>query len=196
MNDIPLTVTKFTADLGVLIDPYLKFDIHIRDIAMRAKQRAAIIHRCFVSRNTHNLVCAFKIYVRPLLEYASQIWNPSLKYQTDLIESVQRTFTKRLPGFANLTYAERLLNLQLQSLQQRRLLFDLKMCYNIVYGVCDLCGVYTIQLSDRPVGPTGRSDRSVQQLDRVNGRPTGRPDRSDESNMSNSSNRSDQQLHR
>ena len=61
-----------------------------------------------------------------------------LKYQTDLIESVQRTFTKMLPGFANLTYAERLLNLQLQSLQQRRLLFDLKMCYNIVYGVYDL----------------------------------------------------------
>ena len=78
MNDIPLTVTKFTADLGVLIDPSLKFDIHIRDIAMRAKQRAAIIHRCFVSRNTHNLVRAFKIYVRPLLEYASQIWNPFL----------------------------------------------------------------------------------------------------------------------
>ena len=28
--------------------------------------------------------------------------------------------------------------------------------------------VYTIQLSDRPVGPTGRTDRSVRQLDRVN----------------------------
>ena len=87
MNDVPLTITKFTADLGVLVDPYLKFEIHIRDIAVRAKQRAAIIHRCFVSRNTHNLVLAFKIYVRPLLEYASQIWNPFLKYQIDLIES-------------------------------------------------------------------------------------------------------------
>ena len=52
------------------------------------------------------------------------------------------------------------------------------------------------RLHDPTVGPTGRSDRSVRQLDRVNGRPTGRPDRSDESNMSNSSNRSDQQLHR
>ena len=76
--------------------------------------------------------------MRPLLEYASQIWNLFLKYQIDLIESVQRSFTKRLPGFANLTYAERLLNLQLQSLQQRHLLFDIKMCYNIVYGVCYL----------------------------------------------------------
>ena len=51
-----------------------------------------------------------------------------------------------------------------------------------------VCGVYTIQLSDRPVGWTDRSDRSVRQLYRVNSRPTGRPDRSDESNMSNSSN--------
>ena len=55
---------------------------------------------------------------------------------------MQRAFTKRLPGFANLAYAERLLNLPLQSLQQRRLLFDLKMCYNIVYGVCYLCFSY------------------------------------------------------
>ena len=60
-----------------------------------------------------------------------------------------------------------------------------------------LCGVYTVQLSDRPVGPTGRSDRSVRQLDRVNGRTTGRTiGQSDESNLSNSSNRLDQQLHR
>ena len=63
-----------------------------------------------------------------------------------------------------------------------------------------LCCVYTIQLSDRPVGPTGRSDRSVQPVGPTVGsckRSYDRSyDRSDESNLSNSSNRSDQQLHR
>ena len=54
------------------------------------------------------------------------------------IESVQRSFTKRLPGFAKLTYAERLINLNLQSLEHRRLLSDLAMCYNIVHGCCAL----------------------------------------------------------
>ena len=56
---------------------------------MRAKQRAAITHRCFVSRNTHNLVLAFKIYVRPLLEYGSQIWNPFLKYIYIFVYSIK-----------------------------------------------------------------------------------------------------------
>ena len=53
----------------------------------------------------------------------------------DAIESVQRSFTKRLPGFANLTYAEHLTNLKLDSLEQRRMHFDLIMCYNIVHGL-------------------------------------------------------------
>ena len=72
------------------------------------------------------------------MEYASQTWNPYLNYLIEQIESVQRSFSKRLPGFANLTYAERLINLNLQSLEHRRLLSDLVMCYNIVHGCCAL----------------------------------------------------------
>ena len=51
---------------------------------------------------------------------------------------------------------------------------------------------------DPTVEPTGRPDRSAQQLCRVNGRPTGWYNQLDESNMSNSFqvNRLDQQLHR
>ena len=54
------------------------------------------------------------------------------------------------------------------------------------------------RLHDPTVGPTGRSNRLVQQLDqqlhRLNGRPTGWSNRLDDSNMSNSSNRLNQQL--
>ena len=75
-----------------------------------------------------------------MLENASQTWSPYLTHQNDLIESVQRSFTKRLPGFNNLSYTERLARLNLQSLEQRRLLADLKMCYNnfIVHGLTRL----------------------------------------------------------
>ena len=47
-------------------------------------------------------------------------------------ESVQRSFTKRLPQCQRLSYFERLNKLQLQSLEHRRLIFDLIMCYNIM----------------------------------------------------------------
>ena len=39
-----------------------------------------MIHRCFISRSIPNPVRAFKTYVRPLLEYAPQIWLPHQSY--------------------------------------------------------------------------------------------------------------------
>ena len=51
------------------------------------------------------------------------------------IESVQRNFTKRLPGLKDVAYSERLNNSQLQSLEHRRLINDLVFCYTIVHGL-------------------------------------------------------------
>jgi len=48
---------------------------------------------------------------------------------------VQRRFTKRLHGLRNLPYTERLRLLNLQSLEVRRLYFDLILCYRIVFGL-------------------------------------------------------------
>ena len=134
ISGIPILKASHTTDLGVLFDPDLKFKTHITDIVKRAKQRASLIHRCFISRDIKNLIRSFKTYVRPLVEYAPQIWSPHLTFLIDLIEGVQRAFTKRLPGFANKTYAERLQLLQIQSLEHRRLLYDLTLCFNIVHG--------------------------------------------------------------
>ena len=135
ISTFPLRVSNLIVDLGISIDPELKFSIHIHEIAARAKQRAALIHRCFLSRSSINLLRAFKTYVRPLVEYATQIWSPHFSSLIILIEGVQRSFTKRLPGLSNLTYAERLTTLKLQSLEHRRLIFDLVMCFEIVHGL-------------------------------------------------------------
>jgi len=52
-----------------------------------------------------------------------------LKQDIDKIERVQRRFTKRLPGFKYLSYNERLLQLNLTSLELRSLHAVLVMCY-------------------------------------------------------------------
>ena len=121
-------------DLGVTVDTNLKFRKHINDIVLRANQRSALISRCFLSRNPQNLTRAYKIYVRPLVEYSSSVWSPTYFTQINQIESVQRRLTKRIPGCGHLSYADRLKHLQLQSLEHRRLIADLIICYNIVYG--------------------------------------------------------------
>ena len=99
---------------------------HVCDIAAKAHKLASLIHRCFVSRNTDLLVRAFKVYVRPLLEYNSVIWSPSTIQDIEAIERVRR-FTKRLGlhWLHSLPYKLRLQCFYLQSLEHRRLLTDL-----------------------------------------------------------------------
>jgi len=86
------------------------------DITAKAHKRASLIHRCFVSRNTGLLVRAFKVYVRPLLEFNSVIWSPSTIHDIEMIESVQRRFTRRLHELYSLPYKSRLPFLNLKAI--------------------------------------------------------------------------------
>ena len=99
-----------------------------------SKQHAALIHRCFFSKDIGNLIHAFQIYVRQLVECSSQIWSPSNVGLINFVESIQRSFTKRIPGFRNLFYAERLAKIKLPSLEHRRFIYDLTLCFKIVHG--------------------------------------------------------------
>ena len=133
-QNTPILSSNFVKDLGVLVDPDLKFPSHIHDFVSRAQLRTALIFRSFLTCNIDNLKRAFVTYVRPLLEYASPVWSPSLIHLINEIESVQRSFTKRLPGFSSLSYAERLSKLKLPTLEHRWLIVDSVVCYNTVHG--------------------------------------------------------------
>ena len=73
-----------------------------------------------------------------LLEFNSPLWSPHYKHDIELIEHVQRRFTKRLPGYSNLTYKDRLALLNLPSLELRRLRLDLISCYKILFGLTSI----------------------------------------------------------
>ena len=95
-------------DLGVVVDSHLCFSEHIANIVRKAHQRANLIHRCFTSKNPDLLVKAFKVHVRPILEFNSPVWSPSLLKDILLVESVQRKFTKRISSMQGLSYYSRL----------------------------------------------------------------------------------------
>ena len=114
------------------MDDSLNFSNHICHIVTRAFTRANLIHKCFYSKHVPTLVRAFVVYVRPLLEYASPVWNPHLIKDIKRLESVQRQFTKQLPSMANRTYMERLAATGLESLELRRLRYDLICAYKIL----------------------------------------------------------------
>jgi len=122
-------------DLGVTVSSDLKFSTHVTHIVRKALTRSNLLHRCFISRDTATLVKAFKVYVRPIVEYCSPVWSPHLIKDIELVESVQRKFTKRLPGLWDSSYADRLKAVGLERLDVRRLQLDLIMTYKIMFGL-------------------------------------------------------------
>ena len=63
-------------DLGVLVEPDMKFNKRIHSIIDRANIRSSQVFRSFLSHNSSNLLRAYKTYIRPLLEYASSTGHP------------------------------------------------------------------------------------------------------------------------
>ena len=88
--------------------------------------------------NSNTYVFAYKTYVLPILEYCCTIWSPSKLGDIDRLEDVQRYFTKRLDGLWDLSYENRLIVCSLRSLELRRLLNDLILCFKIVHKLISL----------------------------------------------------------
>jgi len=134
---INLPITSEVLDLGVTFNSKLNFSDHISSIIGKAKQKLFLVKKIFVSKNPNILIMAFKTYVIPLLEHCSQVWNPHTVTDIRRLESVQRLFTKRLPGFQGLGYMARLQKANLYTLELRRMWADLCFCYKILRGHVD-----------------------------------------------------------
>jgi hypothetical protein len=143
LGDYIIKPVDSICDLGVNVHSSLKPSLHCSIIAAKANSRAKLIIKCFLSRNPSNYIRAYKTYVRPLLEYASVVWNPSLLKDINLIENVQRSFTRKVCFLCNLpavSYDQRLLMFNLDSLEMRRLKCDLVELFKIVhkYSACSI----------------------------------------------------------
>lgn len=132
INGIDINRLDSVNDLGILLDSNLDFTTHISNIVSKASQRSAIFFKGFVSRNLKTSRKTFVTYIRPCLEYNTVIWSPTKVYLIDKIEGVQRKFTKRIPCLSHLSYQDRLTRLKLDSLEVRRLRFDLIQYYKII----------------------------------------------------------------
>ena len=83
------------------------------------------------------MVPLFKSLVRSTLEYANVVWCPYTRKSIDLIESVQRHFTKHIIDMKDMDYSERLKVLNLPSLEYRRFRGDLIEMYKICHNKYD-----------------------------------------------------------
>jgi len=64
---------------------------------------------------------AYITYIRPLLEYVSNVWSSHLLMHINSMERVQHHFTKRITELRDFSYRERLSFLNLDTFEYRRL---------------------------------------------------------------------------
>ena len=136
-NRTLLSTTSLEKDLGVLVDNELNFENHIDHVIKKSSSKKAQILRNFDFRSKKVLVPLFKTLVRPIIEYANCVWDPSLKSQINLLEGVQRKFTRHILEVKKLPYEQRLKKLELPSLEFRRFRGDLIQVYKVAHGLYD-----------------------------------------------------------
>ena len=77
-------------------------------------------------------------YIRPIVESGTQARNPYHVRNIDLIENVQRRFTKFLPGLFNVPYMDRLNILNMKTLEERRIMNDMIFLFKMMRKLVDL----------------------------------------------------------
>jgi len=132
INGSQLSNSSSVTDLGILVNSHLTFNHHVSNILTKATQRVGVFFRGFSSRHIALMKKAFITYIRPSLEFNSNIWNPTKKYLIDKLEGIQRRFTKIVPSISHLSYLDRLRALDLEPLELRRLKFDLIQYYKVL----------------------------------------------------------------
>jgi hypothetical protein len=93
LNGEPISTTRQMKYLGVTIDCHIKWNTHVSNVVKQATKRLGMIKRCLDGANTKTKVIAFNTVVRPILEYATQVWSPS---EVGLIRDIDRVHRRAI----------------------------------------------------------------------------------------------------
>ena len=138
IDGVNIVPTDMIKDLGTFVSETFSFGPHISKIVSKANSQIGYLLRRFVCRDVNFMMKLYKTYIRPLVERDCVVWKPCNVADINLLESVQRNFTRRIIAVSSMSYDDRLNALHLCTLELRRLRFDLIEVYKIVHGLSGL----------------------------------------------------------
>lgn len=139
MNGTAIPQASSIKYLGVFIHNNLKWNEHISKVISKSNKTLGLIRRCLFSASTDTKLTAYNAVVRPILEYACQVWSPHNKSLIARLETIQRRAVRwayRLGPLESVTTCMEENNIK--ELVIRRQELDLNFIKRIEFGLYDL----------------------------------------------------------
>ena len=133
-------------DLGLYVTSDLRWNTHIDIVTNKARRVSFAILKSIRFSKPEIMINLFKIYVRPIIEFASNVYNPYLVKDINRLEKIQKDYLKNVfkranpklfqtDPFSSLPpYKELLFLYGLESLELRRLKSDLILFHKHLHG--------------------------------------------------------------
>ena len=121
-------------DVGVIIAENLKPSLQCAKAAQKANSVLGQLTRGVGYRDKECFINLYLTYVRPHLEYAVAAWSPWNQGDKEVLEGVQRRAVNMVTNLKGKTYHQRLEELGLTTLEERRERGDLIMAYKVITG--------------------------------------------------------------
>ena len=137
MNNVVIAKSASTKYLGVTISHNLNWNQHCDNICNKANSMLGLLRRVLSDCSMDVKSKAYTTLVRPQLEYACSVWNPYTKRNIHQIELVQHRAARFVfRDYSNYTHVTPMLKqLGWDTLEQRRLSYQLSMFYKIQQGL-------------------------------------------------------------
>ena len=118
--------------LGVTFSTDAKWNAHIENIVSSVSKHINILRKLKFKINRSNLEKLYLVYIRPIFEYASEVWDNCGSVNASKLERLQLEAARivtGLPVFVNSNFIFR--ELGWETLQERRTRRKLQLFYNI-----------------------------------------------------------------
>ena len=114
--------------LGVDVCSNLKWNEHITQLATNAAKKLGFLNRCRKFFTSRQILQIYKSFIRPCMEYCSQVWGGAAETTLKMLDSVQKRAIRVIRNPQ--------LTTELDTLKHRRDVADLSVFYKYFHGKC------------------------------------------------------------